>query len=113
MPITPLNLLPQGRMGTNPIMLEQAHNNQTIPSPLILGKTMSSASQGVQTVPQHSVEPLLVHRIRAIYPFLSQYRPHLNSNNPPPVTLLDSLGQTYPRGEHQICEFEEKEALTS
>jgi len=95
LPITPLNSLPQGRMGTNPIVLEQAHNYQTIPSPLILGKTMSSASQGVQTVPQHSVEPLLVHRIRA------KYRPHLNSNNPPPVTLLDSLGQTYPRGEHQ------------
>ena len=91
----------QRSMRPYPIVLEQTHNHQTIPSPLILGKAMSLAGQSIQSVPQNAVEPLLVNRIRTIYLFLSQYRPHLNSNNPPPVTLLDSLGQTYPRGEHQ------------
>ena len=101
LPITPLNSLPQGSMRTNPIVLEQAHYHKRIPGTDLLGKAMSLAGQSIQSVPQNAVEPLLVNRIRTIYLFLSQYRPHLNSNNPSPVTLLDSLGQTYPRGRHQ------------
>lgn len=100
LPITPLNSLPQGRMGTNPIVLEQAHYHKRIPGADSLGKTMSLAGQSIQSVPQNAVEPLLVNRIRTIHR-LSKYPPYLHPYNPPSATPLDSLSKTYSRGRHQ------------
>jgi hypothetical protein len=92
--------LSQGPMGTDPVVLEQTERHQCVPCPRLLVKGMRLTRQGVEPIAPYPIQALLVHRIRT-RSRRSQHRTYRHAHNPPPSSLLDSLGQTHILPQHQ------------
>ena len=91
-----LGLLPQGRVGTKPIVLEKSRADCRIPSLSFFSKGMCLPGQTSQPIPQHPVEALLVDGVGALH-YLPHHYLHLNPHHSPPAAALHCLDEPHPR----------------
>jgi len=77
-------------------MFQQGRGHQRLPRSGVFGKGVGLAGQRIQPVPQHTVQPLLVHRMRNLR-WLSPHHADLHTHHAALTSLLDHLGQPHPR----------------